>query len=68
MARQRSSARPVMRATLTPASGRNFGLVEQRAGRELVAAHGLGSDGDGAEVGVGALAEGDVLVADVGHG
>ena len=37
------------------------GAVEQRGGRELVAADGLGRDGDGLDIGVGALAEGDGL-------
>ena len=102
MARQRSSARPVTREYLTPASGWNsnvvtmgpgliwvtwpltpnsahfcdqgaglgaqglfaddgdlVGAVEERGGRELVAADGLGRDGDLLEVGVGAAAEGD---------
>ncbi len=36
-----------------------LGLVEERGGGELVAADGLGGDGDGFDVGVGAAAEGD---------
>ena len=39
---------------------RAFAGVEQRAGRQLEAAHVLGRDGDGAHLGVGALVNGDL--------
>ena len=42
---------------------RAFAGVEQRAGRQLEAADVLGRDGDGADVGIGALVDGDVSAA-----